>query len=57
MDYLLCLGFLAGSDLVLLFKSFQKPLSPILQCHFLTAKAFKFFIDILGKISGFFIKC
>lgn len=57
MDYLLGLGFLAGSDLVLLFKSFRKPLSPILQCHFLTAKAFKFFIDILGKISGFFIKC
>lgn len=55
MSYFFCLGLLAGSELVLFLKSFQEPLSPILQCHFLAPKAFKFYIDILGKICEFFL--
>lgn len=56
MDDDFCLEFLAGSELVLFLKNFQKSLSPILQSHSLTAKAFKFYMDIfvwedMGKIT------
>lgn len=46
MDDDFCLEFLAGSELVLFLKNFQKSLSQILQSHSLTAKAFKFYMDI-----------